>query len=320
MIFGKRRREEAARRREALRQNVSAAGWTWSDVQPPAPFELAEAMLRGRTGFDIWPVALTEVVDGVIAQREFRAARVVGYEYGTTNGGIPYGDRRETPAVWMDLPATLPELRMVDLTATKKDNGLTLPLLNPPRTADDRWQVEGFVQAFATDLLQYPFVTALSHLPPITAVVIRAGRILAYGVEPYDFPRIHAVAGALAALVETVPEQTWGRADALVGGTGVFPRRVTTGAKSSLDRRLVQPDWKGYGLAGKVPWQEALDAPAHLILKRSEAIDLWDPSPAARPGFFLSARFGDWSIGPENPHGIATVASTLLPNTPEPRS
>ncbi|MDR6691599.1 hypothetical protein J2X55_002522 [Microbacterium sp. 1154] len=49
---------------------------------------------------------------------------------------------------------------------------------------------------------------------------------------------------------------------------------MTTGAKSTLDLCVRRPDRAGYELAEKVRWQEALDAPAHLIMKRSGAIDL----------------------------------------------
>lgn len=321
MIFGKRRREEAARRRDALRRGADELGWTWTDAQPPAPFETAEAILRGHREFRVWPVGLTEVIDGVIDGHAFRASRVVGYDYSTTNGGIPYGDRRETCAVWMELRAPLPELRLVDTKTSAKDLGLALPVLNPPRTADGRWQVEGFVPAFAFDLLHHRFVTALSAFPLVTAIVVRAGRILAYGVEPSDLPTIRAVARSLATLVENIPERAWGRTDALIAGTGVFPSRVRSGAETTLDRRLIRPDWKGYGLGEKVPWQTVPDAPRHVIMKRSEAIDRWDESPAEHSGFFISASFGNWVIGPENPHGISTVASTLVPGTPpRPRS
>ncbi|WAC69389.1 hypothetical protein [Microbacterium sp. SL75] len=313
MIFGKRKREEAAQRRATLRHDVTSQGWSWNDAQPPCPFELTEASLRGEHSFDIWPVGLSEVIDGSVEKRAFRAARLIGYRYSTTNGGLPYGDRRETTGVWLELPASLPELRMVDTLATEKDLGLALPPLEPSRTADGRWQVEGFVPAFATDLLQPAFVEVLSSLPPLSAVVIRAGVILAYGLRDYDVPTIRAVAHTLDALLDRVPASSWGRADALVAGVGVFPNHDADGPRLVLDRRLVHPDWKGYGLGNKIPWQEAPDAPSNVLMKRSEAIDRWEAPSGARPGLNVSAHVGSASLGTATPRGIPTVASTLLP-------
>lgn len=241
MIFGKRRHEQTAQQREELKAAAAEQGWRWSDAQPAPAFELSEAALRGPERFKIWTVGLGDVVDGMVNTRPFRAARLIGYDYTTTNGGIPYGDRRETSAVWIDLPDSLPEIRLVDASSTEKDEGLPLPPLNPARTTDGRWRVEGFVPQFASDLLHSTFVTALATLPPLTAVVIRAGMILAYGLQRYDAQTIRTVATTLAALIEAVPGNAWGRADALVAGTGVFPRRVPGGASLSLDQPSCAP-------------------------------------------------------------------------------
>ncbi|WAC69387.1 hypothetical protein [Microbacterium sp. SL75] len=320
MIFGKRRHEQTAQQREELKAAAAEQGWRWSDAQPAPAFELSEAALRGPERFKIWTVGLGDVVDGMVNTRPFRAARLIGYDYTTTNGGIPYGDRRETSAVWIDLPDSLPEIRLVDASSTEKDEGLPLPPLNPARTTDGRWRVEGFVPQFASDLLHSTFVTALATLPPLTAVVIRAGMILAYGLQRYDAQTIRTVATTLAALIEAVPGNAWGRADALVAGTGVFPRRVPGGASLSLDQRLVRPDWKGFGLAEKVPWPDAPGAPKNVMLKRSEAVEVWEPTPDDAPGFSLSAQFGRATIGSGMPLGIPTVASTISQGGAAPRA
>lgn len=320
MIFGKRRHEQTAQQREELKAAAAEQGWRWSDAQPAPAFELSEAALRGPERFKIWTVGLGDVVDGMVNTRPFRAARLIGYDYTTTNGGIPYGNRRETSAVWIDLPDSLPEIRLVDASSTEKDEGLPLPPLNPASTTDGRWRVEGFVPQFASDLLHSTFVTALATLPPLTAVVIRAGMILAYGLQRYDAQTIRTVATTLAALIEAVPGNAWGRADALVAGTGVFPRRVPGGASLSLDQRLVRPDWKGFGLAEKVPWPDAPGAPKNVMLKRSEAVEVWEPTHDDAPGFSLSAQFGRATIGSGMPPGIPTVASTISQGGAAPRA
>lgn len=320
MTFGKRRHEQTAQQREELIAAAAEQGWRWSDAQPAPAFELSEAALRGPERFKIWTVGLGDVVDGMVNTRPFRAARLIGYDYTTTNGGIPYGDRRETSAVWIALPDSLPEIRLVDASSTEKDEGLPLPPLNPARTTDGRWRVEGFVPQFASDLLHSTFVTALATLPPLTAVVIRAGMILAYGLQRYDAQTIRTVATTLAALIEAVPGNVWGRADALVAGTGVFPRRVPGGAGLSLDQRLVRPDWKGFGLAEKVPWPDAPGAPKNVMLKRSQAVEVWEPTHDDAPGFSLSAQFGRATIGSGMPLGIPTVASTISQGVAAPRA
>lgn len=303
MSFGKRKREEALRERAQLRAEMEGSGWAWFASQPAPPYELREAALRGIRRNDIWTVAVIDVAEGSVAGHRCRAGRLIGYEYGTTNSGIPHGDRRETNAVWIDLPAPLPEIRLVDAASTQKDYGLSLPPLGPGRTADGRWTVEGFVPSFAEDLLTPQTLDVLAEMVSVSAVVIRAGVVLAYGFEPYDAGHIRSVATTLAGVIESVPERAWGRADPLVAGTGVFPRRLEGGAGLSLGQRLIRPDWKGYGLEGKVPWQEAPDAQKHVTMSRQQAIDVWDVPPGTPTGVYVGTRSGG--------SHLPTVASTM---------
>lgn len=314
-MFGQRKREEAAARRRVLQQQVEAEGWTWNEAQPPPAFEISEAALRGQRRYEIWTIGIAEVIDGTTSDRTFRAGRLVGYEFGTTNSGIPHGDLRQTNAIWMSLPAALPEIRLADMTTTTttvRDYGLRLPPLTPPRTPDGRWQIETFIPAFATDLLHPAFLAALATLPPLSAIVIRAGVILAYGTPTLDVSIIHTIARTLSALIDTVPATAWGRADPLVAGTGVFPEMMNDGPGLTLNARLIRPDWKGYGLAKEVPWQDAANARSHVVLTgRGAGVDVWDPVPDAKPGWYVSAAVGNLTMGSPMPHGIPTVASTL---------
>lgn len=216
----------------------------------------------------------------------------MGYEYGMTNSRIPHGDLRKTNAVWISLPASLSEITLVDTMSSEKDAGLSLPVLNPPRTSDGRWQVEGFIPAFATDLLRPTFTPALSKVPSVTAIVIRAGFLIAYGMRAHDASTIGPVADSLAALIDAVPSGAWGRSDILVAGLGVFPRRTVGGAELRLEQRLVRPDWKGYGLGGKVQWRQASDALKHVTMSRREAVDVWDVPPGTPSGIYIGTQAG----------------------------
>ena len=299
-----------------LQQQVEAEGWTWSEAQPPPAFEISEAALRQDRGtLRIWTIGIAEVVDGTVGDRSFRGGRLVGYRYDTTNGGIPFGDLLQTNAIWMPLPASLPEIRLADTTATATDYGLSLPPLQPPRTPDGRWQIETFIPAFAGDLLQPAFLTALAALPPLSAIVIRAGVILAYGSPTLDVPTVRALTRTLSALIDSVPDTAWGRADPLVAGTGVFPHRLRGGSELVLGERLVRPDWQGYGLSQKVPWQDAADAPKSVTLRRSEARDHWPAPQGARPGVSANIQIGGVTLGPVVRPDIPTVASTLADGT-----
>jgi hypothetical protein len=312
MLFGNKKRERAAARDE-LRSRAEAAGWRWRDAAEAPAIEIREAAFRrARQTGPIWTTGMADVIEGETAGRPFVAARLVGYAYSTTNSGTPGGDRVTTNAVWMPLPAMLPEIRFVDSDrAATRDYGLQLPPLPSLVPLSPRWSVEGFSPAFAADVLQPPFVSALEAAPAGSTIVIRAGRILAYGDPVADVESIAARAGLLAALIEAVPAACWGRADALVGGTGVFPFDLPDGAGLHPTQRLVAPDWTGHGLA-KVPWQEAPAAPRSVALRHRESVDVFDiaPGQGSPLAVGLSAA-GAPLVHPGSGSGIPTVASTL---------
>ncbi|MDQ1175424.1 hypothetical protein [Microbacterium sp. SORGH_AS_0421] len=153
MMFGKRQRHEAQQSREVLRQEVSAAGWTWEGAAPAPIFEFGEAVLRGSRSHDIWMVGVADALRGTVGEGDFQAGR-------------------------------------------------------------------------------------------------------------------------------------------LVAGFGVFSRRTIGGAGLRPEQRLVRPDWKGYGLGGKVPWPQASDAPKHVTMSRRKAVDVWDVPPGTSSGLYIGTRAG----------------------------
>ncbi|WP_460772892.1 hypothetical protein [Microbacterium sp. GXF7504] len=317
MVFGRRKRERERDRAE-LQEAAARHGWRWRDAaEPPAP-EIREAVFRAvRPHKHIWTTGLADVVDGTHDAAPFVAGRLVGYAYSTTNQGTPGGNRVTTNVVWRALPAALPEIRFVDGSGqATTDLGLTLPPITTTGLSP-RWRVEGFTPAFAADLLTPAFRAALETAPAGTTVVLRAGVAIATGHPRGDEAAVRARLDLLAAITAAVPDGCWGRADALVAGTGVFPFDMTDGAGLDLRARLVRPDWQGYGLA-KIPWQDAPTAPRMVVLRHSEAVDVWDVAPG---GGTLSAglRVGNAQIGgPARRPDIPTVASTLLGGSPQP--
>ncbi|WP_285726351.1 hypothetical protein [Psychromicrobium xiongbiense] len=311
MVFGQRERAEAEQRRRALQAQVEARGWTWHDAAPAPAQEICEASFRlARMTGPIWPIGLADVVNGVLDDRQFEAARLVGYAHNSTNSGSKFGDRKQTNVLWVQLPASLPEIRLVDSSGPGRDHGLRLP----PLGQAGRWTVEGFVPAFATDLLQPEVLAWLDQLPPVNAVVIRAGVVLAYGMADLDTGTMATVATVLAGLMAAVPATTWGRTDALLAGTGVFPYQMRDGAGLVLTKRLVSRDWKGQGIAAAVPWQEAPDAPGMVTLSWRDA-DVWQVPAGTMPqsaGFSFTQDNGTGS-----PVYIPTVVeSPTQPETP----
>ncbi len=118
------------------------------------------------------------------------------------------------------------------------------------------------------------------------------GFLIAYGMRAHDASTIGPVADSLAALIDAVPSGAWGRSDVLVAGLGVFPRRTVGGAELRLEQRLVRPDWKGYGLGGKVQWRQASDALKHVTMSRREAVDVWDVPPGTPSGIYIGTQAG----------------------------
>lgn len=317
MVFGRRKRERERDRAE-LQEAAARLGWRWRDAaEPPAP-EIREAVFRAvRPHKHIWTTGLADVVDGTHDGAPFVAGRLVGYAYSTTNQGTPGGDRVTANVVWRTVPAPLPEIRFVDGShESTADLGLALPPITTTALGP-RWRVEGFSPAFAADLLTPAFAAALEAAPAGTSVVLRAGVAIATGHPRSDEATVRARLDVLAALVAAVPEGCWGRADALVAGTGVFPFDMPDGARLDLRTRLVRPDWQGYGLA-KIPWQEAPTAPRMVVLRHREAVDVFDVAPGGGP---LSAglRVGNTQVGgPARRPDIPTVASTLHGGSPQP--
>ncbi|WP_243226560.1 hypothetical protein [Microbacterium sp. CIAB417] len=310
--FGKKRREADAAARRATRPVFEARGWKWEDATPPPALEIAEAAMRARRSQDIWPTGMSEVVTGEAHGHQATAARLVGYEHNTGSGGNSWGERREVNLVWMRLPAALPEIRFGDTTLGRgKDYGIRLPWIPPmsPNWPSSRWSVEGFIPAFAIDLLTPGFRSALEVAPTRCPIVIRAGFILTYGSETLDVATVDARLALLASLVEQVPSSCWGRADALVAGTGVFPQELADGSGLRLEQRLVARDWKGYGL-NKVDWRDTPTAEGTVTLKLGEAHDVWENTPPADGT--IGIRIGKMRLlGTPTDRGIPTVASTL---------
>lgn len=314
MLFGQKRLEAEAATRQATRPVFDARGWTWQDAAPPPAIEITEAAMRARRSSDIWPTGMSEVVSGQAHGYQAHAARLVGYEHTVGSGGNAWGELREVNLVWMQLPAALPEIRFGDGTLRRgKDYGIRLPWIPPqsPTWPSQRWSVEGFIPAFAHDLSTPGFVAALEAAPERCPVVIRAGFILCYGADTLDVATVDARLALLATLLQHVPEGCWGRADALVAGTGVFPQEQGDGARLRLDQRLIARDWKGYGL-NKVDWRDTPTAEDTVYLKHGESHDVWDDDP---PGDgIIGFSIGKTRIlGSPTNHGIPTVASTLDP-------
>lgn len=312
--FGSKRREADAAARRATRPEFEARGWHWEDAAPPPSIEISEAAFRATPAKEIWPTGMSEVVTGQAHGHDVTVARLVGYLQRRGNKGNAWGDRYETNLIWMRLPASLPEIRFGDQSLRARDDyGIKLPPIPPlgPVWPSARWSVEGFIPAFAQDLLTPEFVAALETAPERSPVVIRAGVILTYGAEALDVASVDARIALLASLVDAVPAAAWGRADALVAGTGVFPIVMKDGAALRLDDRLIARDWKGYGLQ-KVDWRETPTAEGMVSLKLGEARDVWDDeAPNAAPTG-LTVRFGRTLLagGPID-RGIPTVKSTL---------
>lgn len=314
MWFGKSRKEREARRE--LEVAAQQAGWQWAEASPPPSIELEEAAMRESHAGPIWTIGMSDVVRGVVRDIEFQSARLVGYAFHTTNSGTPLGDLALAHAVWITLPGALPEIRISDLTIpAKKDFGLRLPPLAIPPIAD-RFQIEGFIPQFASELLTPPFVESLASFPPGRTIVIRAGAMIAYGPEPLDADAIAAITAHLAHLSTLVPASAWGRADALTAGTGVFPRTARDGVRLSLHDRLVRRDWLGFGIQ-KLSWQEAASPSGSIFIKHRDSVDVWETGPGAaaqRPGLSVGFRLGGTEHhGAAPSHGIPTVASTLVP-------
>ncbi|WDG18467.1 hypothetical protein [Microbacterium sp. Clip185] len=324
--FGSRRREADAAARRATRPVFESRGWQWEDAAPPPSIEIAEAAFRATTSDEIWPTGMSEVVTGQVNGREITAARLVGYVQNRGNLGNAWGDRYETNLVWMRLPASLPEIRFGDQTLRRRndygikltprrpnDYGIKLPPIPPlgPVWPSTRWSVEGFIPAFAQDLLTPAFVAALEAAPERSPIVIRAGVILTYGAETLDVASVDARIALLASLVDAVPAAAWGRADALVAGTGVFPIVMQDGAALRLDDRLVARDWKGYGLS-KVDWRDTPTAKSSVVMKLGEVREVWDEEPpnVAPTGFTVRFDRTVLAGGPID-RGIPTVKSTL---------
>lgn len=317
VMFGSRKRAERAEAREALRAEVESRGWTWREAAPPPPIEVREAALREiRRPSPIWTIGMAETATGIVDGAPFTAGRLVGYAYRTSNSGTAFGDRETANAVWLALPGALPEIRLVDTTGPDDDHGLPLPPLPAPTAFAPRWRAEGFIPAFAADLLTPQIAAALHGAPSCSAVVIRAGIAIVYGMPTWDVATIEAALRFLQAFAGAVPAQCWGRADALTAGTGVFPYDLPAGALR-LEQRLVAPNWKGFGLAAKVGWEQAVEAPRSVVLTRGQVGDVWDlpPRSGATSSVSVGLRIGGAQLGPDSNHGIATVASTLASRT-----
>jgi hypothetical protein len=115
----------------------------------------------------------------------------------------------------------------------------------------------------------------------------------------------------LATLLHYVPASAWGRADALVAGTGVFPIESEDGAALRLDDRLIARNWKGRGLQ-QVDWRETPTAEGMVSLKLGEARDVWEDTPSGSDEAALTIRFGRTMLaGAPLDRGIPTVKSTL---------
>lgn len=255
---------------------------------------------------------MAETATGTVDGRPFTAGRLVGYAYRTSNSGTAFGDRETANAVWLMLPGALPEIRLVDATGAEVDHGLPLPPLRLPATLGPRWRAEGFTPAFAADLLTPRVVAVLDGAPPCSAVVIRAGMAIVYGMPAWHAATIEASLRFLQELVAAVPAECWGRADALTAGIGVFPYDLPAGALR-LEQRLVAPNWKGFGLAAKVAWEQAAEAPRSVVLTRGQVGDVWDlpPRAEASPSVSVGLRIGGAQLAADSNHGIPTVASTL---------
>ncbi|WP_307217229.1 hypothetical protein [Microbacterium sp. SORGH_AS_0888] len=214
--------------------------------------------------------------------------------------------------MWSTLPAPLPEIRLVDRTGTADDAGIRLPAIQALGT---RWSAEGFLPAFAADLLSPEFMAALDMVPACSAIVIRAGVILAYGFEPWDAAAIRDRVAALDRLIRAVPAHCWNRADALVAGTGVFPHDIADGDRLRLDQRLVALDWQGGGLS-KFRWEDIDTLDNRVVLSGRESVELEvypiDRAPAElRRG--VGVQFGGFGdpLAEARARGVRTVASTL---------
>ncbi|QAY59225.1 hypothetical protein ET475_03935 [Microbacterium protaetiae] len=313
-MFG-RKSKKAAEARRAASAEVASRGWQWHDAAPAPAQEICEAVLRRGRG-PIWPIGMSEVVDGTVSGRPFTGGHLVGYDYRTGNGGNAFGDRASVNVVWMPLPASLPELRIVD-DGVRSDDGVRLPPLHRPAGVSARWSFEGFIPGFAEEVLTPAFIAVLEGAPASCTIVIRAGVILCYGDPVGDAAGISSRATLLSALIDQVPAPCWGRADALIAGTGVSPVNAPDGASLVLTERLVTRDWKGYGLA-KVAWQQAPEAAWMVSLSNRESQDVWrfPASASSPPSGGLHVSGADIQLSAPADLGIPTVASTLAGGKP----
>ncbi|UAJ79387.1 hypothetical protein IT072_19725 [Leifsonia sp. ZF2019] len=325
-MFDGSRKKQAAAARASLARDAQAAGWVWQGPTPPPPQEICEAALRGTrrsalpwtNGIQpVWTVGLADGVSGTVGDRAFVAGRLAGYARGTTNDGTVFGHLTETTIVWSALPAALPEIRLVDRSGTQDDAGIRLPATTAPGEAGARWSAEGFLPAFASDVLTADFMAALEAAAPCSAIVIRAGVILAYGFEPWDAAAIRDRVTTLDRLIRAVPAPCWNRADALVAGTGVFPHDIADGDRLRLDHRLVGPDWQGGGLS-KFRWEDVDTLDSRVVLSGRESVELEvypidrEPAGLGRGAGVQFGGFGD-PLAEAAARGIPTVASTLQP-------
>ncbi|MEQ6897940.1 hypothetical protein [Microbacterium sp. KR10-403] len=312
-MFG-RKDKKATNLRRAARPQAEAAGWTWRDAAPAPAQEICEAVLRRHGTHPVWPTGLSDVVNGAVGGRPFTGGHLVGYAFGTTRQATAYGDRVSVEVVWMPLPDSLPELRIVD-TQLHDDDGVRLPPLAVPDGLSPRWSLEGFVAPFAAELLTPAFVATLETAPPSCTVVIRAGVILCYGDPVGDTASIATRANLLAALIASIPPSCWGRADALIAGTGVSPTSARDGRALVLAERLVERDWRGSGLA-KITWEQTPEAKRSATLPARDQVEVWTmpaDDAAARPPGIGGVHI---DLSGRTDLGIPTVASTLGPDRP----
>lgn len=315
-MFESKKRKLAAAARPQLQADAARAGWTWEPAAPPPQLELREAGLRVKdlwnTGRrDAWVIGIADALSGRAGAYEAHAGCLVGYAFGTNQGRQASYRQVSTNAVWLTLPASLPEIRFVDTTAADRETGVRLPPIAQPPALSPRWRVEGFVPAFATDVVTPAFAAALDALPSLNAVVLRAGFALVYGLP--TLASSFTVATALAAILDAVPAACWGRADRLIAGYGVFPHLIPDGPLLKLDQRLIEPEWGSFGVDKVVPWQQAPDAPSTIWVQQDKEVRVTPLNRAANPAeggrtLGASVLVGGVRIG-SAPPALPTVAA-----------